>query len=398
MSKKLTFTQSVNAPAGQVYYAFTNAQALQEWFADAVEADGRDDGRFYAWWNQGYYASGQFKETKTDEKVVFSWQGPGEPAPTTVEVSLAAQNGTTQVTLKHSGLGESEDWKAVEENFKREWPNSLANLQSVLESGIDKRIYERPMLGFYVGGMIDERQARNLGVPVHTGVHVVGVLDGMGAKASGLENNDVLHAVDGVELVDFQTLSRILSGKKGGDVVEAVVYRGPERMVLNVELSRRPIPDYPAAPAEIAQAMKKAYQEGLAPLKETLKGVSEEEAMHRPAEGEWNAKEVLGHLLISERWSHLAWELQTEGNKPPGFPSHQNLHTVIAETYNLSELVTELEKSIQLNLKLIKELPQSFQDRRGSYFNNLSNVENGIQTHLQQHTDQIKAAVESARK
>ena len=43
------------------------------------------------------------------------------------------------------------------------------------------------MLVIFVGGMVDENQAKRLGVPVTTGVYVAGVVEGMGAEAAGLQ-------------------------------------------------------------------------------------------------------------------------------------------------------------------------------------------------------------------
>jgi uncharacterized protein YndB with AHSA1/START domain len=394
MTKTLTFSKSVNASPQQVYHAFTNAQALQEWFGDLVEADPREDGRFYSWWNIGYFTSGQFKTLEDDKKVVMSWQGLGEPSATTVSVDLAANNGHTDVTLTHDGIGDGETWQMASENFSREWEGALSNLKSVLEDGVDKRLFDRPMLGFFVGGMIDAQQAENLEVPVQTGVHVTGVIDGMGAQQAGLQADDVIHQVNGVELVDFQALSQVLGDKKGGDTIQTVVYRGPEHMVIDVDLSRRPIPDYPGSPDAVAEAMEPYYKAGFKAVKDVFEGVSEAQAMHRPAEGEWNAKEAVAHLLISERWAHINMELSTEGSKGPGYPNHQNLHTAMAETYSAEEMLTELKQSIKLNLELVKHVPQSFQDRKGSYFNAFTNVE-FIQTHFEQHAAQAKAAIES---
>ena len=394
MTKTLTFTKSVNVPAKQVYYAFTNAQALQEWFGDMVEADARQDGRFYSWWNVGYFASGQYRELEDDKKVVLSWQGLGEPSATTVSVELAAHNGHTDITLNHSGIGDGETWQAASEGFSREWESALANLKSVLESGVDKRLFDRPMLGFFVGGMIDARQAKNLEVPVETGVHVSGVLDGMGAEAAGLQANDVIHKVDGIELVDFQALAGVLQDKKGGDIIQTVIYRGPEHMVTDIELSKRPIPDFPGTPEEVADEMEQVYKAGFKVLKEVFEGVSEAQAMHHPAEGEWNAKEAVAHLLISERWAHLATELSTEGSKGPGYAAHQNLHAAIADTYSVEELLAELKKSVILNIELVKRLPDSYAERKGSYFNAFSQV-SFTTNHFEEHANQAKLAIEA---
>ena len=174
--------ERIAAPAAHVYRAFATAQGLQEWMADVAEADAREGGRLYIWWNAGFYMSGLYKEAVEKEKVSFSWHASGEPAPTQVAVSLDEEDGGTKVTLVHSGLGEGEAWEGVAENFVREWKSSLANLKSVLETGVDARVYDRPMLGFYVGGLVDAPMQARLNLPVDYGIQVSGVLSGMRAK------------------------------------------------------------------------------------------------------------------------------------------------------------------------------------------------------------------------
>ncbi|MGD8752007.1 MAG: SRPBCC domain-containing protein, partial [Anaerolineales bacterium] len=66
-TKSLEFSQFVKVPVEQAYNAFTSSLALQSWFADFAEVDPREDGRFYAWWNSVYYASGLFQVVEENE-------------------------------------------------------------------------------------------------------------------------------------------------------------------------------------------------------------------------------------------------------------------------------------------------------------------------------------------
>ena len=109
-SEVLTFERTVNAPASQVYRAFTNSSALREWFCDVALSDPRPGGRLYLWWNVGYYASGEFTAATKDEALTFTWYGQNEPAPTQVQISLEPQDGSTCVTVAHSGIGADEAW------------------------------------------------------------------------------------------------------------------------------------------------------------------------------------------------------------------------------------------------------------------------------------------------
>ena len=230
--KQLTFSLDIQAPTAVVYRAFTNGPGMGEWFADLVEADPQPGGRFYAWWHGGFYTVGTYVEVEKDHRAVFTWHAKGEPAPTQVEIRITPQGEGAHLELIHSGLGEGEAWDRTAANFTREWTSSFSNLKSVLETGVDKRLFDRPMLGFFIGGLNNPDHAAQLGVPVTTGIIVAGVVDGMGAQASGLKANDVIVEVNGVETPELNTMRAALAGKKGGDVVSMYVYRGAEKDLL----------------------------------------------------------------------------------------------------------------------------------------------------------------------
>ena len=394
--RSVTASEYIAAPPAQVYRAFTTAQGLQEWMADVAEADAREGGRFYSWWNAGFYASGLFKEAVKDERLKFTWRATGEPGETKVVVSLEPRDGGTQLTLAHKGLGEGEAWDAVAENYRREWAVSLSNLKSVLETGVDKRLYDRPMLGFFIGGLVDEAMQKRLNLPVDYGMQVAGTLEGMGAERSGLKQDDVIAEVDGVEVRSFQTLGPVLAKYKGGDVLKTVIYRDGERKELDVELSKRPVPDFPPPPAELAELGRSVHKDVLKALKKALKGASEAETGHHPGEGEWSVRETMAHLLVGERWSHAAWDRHAEEQTFPGYPGSNRLVAAIARTYTTKQLYKELKRSIELNMNMIEALPEAYSQNKAAYFIQANDYENGIRTHWQQHTDQIKAALAAA--
>ena len=180
-TQTLRFSQEIKAPVAEVYFAFTNQPLMQAWFADVVEIDLKEKGRLYAWWNQGYYATGIITKVEENEKVVFKYQGLGEPAATKISVSFEEKDGGTLLTLKHKGLGEGEKWEGTLKNVKKAWPVALENLQWLVEKGVDKRIYDRPFMGIYIAGELNEEQAETLGMPVTAGIRLTGAVEGTGA-------------------------------------------------------------------------------------------------------------------------------------------------------------------------------------------------------------------------
>ena len=184
MSTNLTFTETINASPEVVYFNFTNSTAIRGWLSNNGEVDSRPGGRVYLHWNQGYHAIGEFTELEENQLLAFSWHGKGEPAVTQVQVKLTEVEDGTEIQLTHGGVGEGKEWDPVRTQLQRGWEVGLTNLKSVLETGLDKRIFDQPFLGIFIAGLIDEKQAKKLGMPVNTGVQITGALPGTGAAAA----------------------------------------------------------------------------------------------------------------------------------------------------------------------------------------------------------------------
>ena len=127
----------------------------------------------------------------------------------------------------------------------------------------------------------------------------------MGAEAANLQKDDVLVSMAGQKIVSWPNLVSVLGAHQAGDKVQVTFYRGAEKHKEILELSKRPLPDIPATAAELAETVRKIYEQTDAELGQTLAGISAEAANIRPREGEWNAKEVLAHLLHGERDNQL---------------------------------------------------------------------------------------------
>lgn len=273
----------VKAPVKAAYRAFTNSTSLREWLCDVATVEPHPKGRLYLWWRGDFYSSGHYLELEENKCVKFRWFANIDPAPTEVTVNFAEKDGGTIVRLEHEAPDEK-----TGETFHENWVESFENLKSVLETGIDLRIANRPMLGIAPGDFTEE-QATALGVPVREGLRLDGLVAGMGAERAGLQKDDVIVAMNGHPIrSDASSLPSAIAGKKGGDTIEVAFYRGPEKKNITMELSRRPMPNVPASPNELANQARDFVMPALADLEKLFEGVSEEQANQRPDPMEWS--------------------------------------------------------------------------------------------------------------
>jgi len=398
-TQSVTSEKIIKAPAAQVYLAFTNATLLKEWLCDVATVSPKPGGRMYLWWNGDFYSSGEYVDLVPNRSITFQWFGRGESIPTQVAVTLKKKAGGTLVTMTHI-LPAGEDWLKIAQGFQHEWTVSLENLGSVLETGLDRRVFDRPMLGINIGEFNPE-QAKQLGVPVTTGLRLESVVVGMGAHAAGLQHDDVLVSLGGTPIFDFDSLVFSLRGKKGGEKVEVVFYRHSEKKTISMELSRRQVPDVPFDISELARRVRVRYDESLAALAKTFEGVTDEEASFRPSADEWSAKDVLGHLVLGDHFApnYYLSMLQGQELRSDTFTDNSNELTraVVSAYPSVPELLEELRRLSNLMVAFIETWPKDYLERKGSYFRAAWQLLEG-QTHTHAHLAQIQDAIAKSRK
>ncbi len=393
--------QYVKATPSQVYYAFTHAVSLTEWLCDFATVAPRPGGRMYLWWHGDYYSSGEYISLEENKSINIKWNASHDPVPSQVSISLEGKDDGTLVDLVHT-VPEGEYWTSNSPRFHQEWTWRLANLAQVLETGLDKRTFDRPMLGINISDF-NASIARSMGVPVTDGIRLDFLPEELGAFQAGLRKDDVVIALDG-NLInsDFGSLVKALQGKKGGDKVEVTFYRGPQKMTLSMELTRRPVPQIPWNPVVLAKAIRAQYDECLAALEEAFSGVSEAEADLRPTSEEWNAREVLAHLIQTERH----W-LENLDDMISGYPrlsddwaGNNTIHvSATAAAYKtVRGLLDEMERLSNEMVAYAAALPADFIARKASYFQVVSMLMEGSLPHIPSHIDQIRSALALAKK
>ncbi|MDD1713421.1 MAG: PDZ domain-containing protein, partial [Methanoregulaceae archaeon] len=318
------------------------------------------------------------------------------PAPTAVSAVLEAREGGTYVSLTHDQIGNGEAWQKVRDEIRKGWTVGLENLQSVLETGDDLRFTRRPMLGIVGGDELTAEKAAELGVPVMQGIRIDGLVEGMGAYQAGLVKGDVLTVMDGQPITTWQSLIAALSAHQAGDRVEIVFYRGNEKTTATMELSRRPLAEVPPDPSQLAEAVQKIYEEAIPELESVLNGVSDDQASHHPTPGDWNAKEVIAHLIAGERDNQNWISSLVGGDEMLIFANNVDIRVkaTVAVFRTAPALVDELKRAQAETVAMVSALPPEFVAHRGSYVK----VGRGLleALHFKDHIGQIRAAVQSA--
>jgi uncharacterized protein YndB with AHSA1/START domain len=394
----LTFSQRVKAPPGEVYSAFTHATGLREWLCDGAVINAAAGGSYHIWWQNGYYASGEIVQMSPDQALSLTWMGRQEPSATTIEITFTPQGDDTLVTLVHGGLGTDEAWDRIRAESVRGWQSGLENLQSVMETGIDLRVSRRPMIGILIDDQIDARKASELGLPVEGGVIIGTPLEGMGAQAAGLQKGDIIVRMGDKAITTYHSFAPAVEPYQAGDAVEVAFYRDGELHSVTMILSQRPLPDPSVSASELAQNAEEQLTEVLHHVRNLLEGVSEEEAGYNPVADEWNVKQILAHLILSDRGTLFWLGTVLSGEETVHFPDNLSATTdaVIAVYPTVTSLVDELEQTWKELVALIARLPESFTSRKRSY----ARVVNGIRQislHPETHYDQIENAIKAAR-
>lgn len=391
----MKFSLNIAVPLGQVYRAFTNATILRQWFCDFATTEPKPGGRFYSWWQSGRYLVGEFKESIPDKKIKISCRGRSECDVTEISINLETKPGSTHLKLMESGFSD----KKVYDEIKIRWDQSLKNLKSYLEEGLDLRFINRPMLGI-VFGDFNEKVAKELGVPVNKGIRLTEVVKGLAAEKAGLIKNDVITEISGTEVTDFGSLLNILRQKSAGDQIDVTFYRGKILRKISFYLSKRPLPQVAKTPKALAKSMSKKYEEIFKALTACFKDFSETQTSKAPKKGEWSANEIVAHLIQTERfWQDWVSDMIFNQERvSDGFGD--NLPARIKATvivYGSSkELLKEFQRAQQETIQFISNLPVKISENKGTFWLIAYNMTQfGI--HAEEHLDQIRSALKTAK-
>jgi hypothetical protein len=198
---------------------------------------------------------------------------------------------------------------------------------------------------------------------------------------------------------EFNSLLNAIAGKKGGEEVEVVYYRGPEKKTVTMQLSRRPMPDVPFEPAELASRARGLFEPALAELEACFEGYSDEQAMKRPDPKEWSALEVVAHLIHGERFNSVYLASLIDGFEltNDGFGSNitPQVEATVRANPSIQLMLAELRRAVDEILAFTELVPADFVANKGSYYR-FGSILLQPNFHLTAHTQQIKDALAAA--
>jgi hypothetical protein len=217
-----------------------------------------------------------------------------------------------------------------------------------------------------------------------------------------LQKDDVIVEMAGHSILnDGNSLPNAIAGKKGGDKIEVVFYRGPEKKTVTMQLSKRPMPDVPFDPAELEKQARQLFEPALVELEKAFEGFTDAQAMARPEPSEWSALETVAHLISGERFNIIFLTGLIDGYEPVTDGFGTNIHAQTQATVkthpSINLMLGSLRKAVDEVLAYVSLLPEEFAANKGSYHRFASGL---LQPnfHLTAHLQQIKDALAAAKK
>jgi hypothetical protein len=166
-----------------------------------------------------------------------------------------------------------------------------------------------------------------------------------------------------------------------------------------MNLMTRPVPKVPQTPAALAEALKHIHAQLDKELDDVLVNATESEADYRPDENSWNVKELLAHLITTERGSQMGAATQVTDGVLDGFPNNPPawVKSVTAVYPTLAEMVALWKRTEAETVALMANLPEAIVARKATYHTIGNGFLNGLPGHTRSHIAEIKTLLATAR-
>jgi serine protease Do len=119
---------------------------------------------------------------------------------------------------------------------------SIDSAMPLIRQLIDIGTITRAYMGVNGLATVDSVLSAQNNLSVDSGVMIGGVVAGSPADKAGLKANDVIVAVDGVNITGNGQLVRLIQTKSPGTVVQLTIYRGAVKSIISVTLGSTPVP------------------------------------------------------------------------------------------------------------------------------------------------------------
>ena len=299
----MTATRLIPAPPAAVADAVAGLYGLGNWLCDSARVERRAGGAVTLSYTGGPQWHGHW--TAYEKPGRFGWHvGDAEGRTESADFTLQEDGDGTRIDVVIVG-------DAVDEAAQAAWEHRLDDLAEHVKTGRNARLARRPMLGV----------APNFGkFDATDGAHLSGAVPGGGAEKAGLKNGDIIVKVGDETVTSWEGLSPIVARHSAGDTLPVTFVRDGQTHTVDLTLGGRPEAAVPGGDVVTPGDLRHMMDTLVGELRETLDGISDAEADFRPGPAEWSVREVLGHLLVSERHAQLAMMLRAADEPPVMWP------------------------------------------------------------------------------
>jgi len=377
----------------QLYYFFSTLSGWLDWFAQRGIGDVSKQGILQMHHNTAGRLAFYFREFEHEKRVALSIMSPKTPQMGDVELLLEETEGGTTIRIEHSGMEpEDVDW------LQNLWQDSLNNLKELTEEGRDPRLWNRPFLGITVADWVTPEYAAKHQLATESGMHLNSVFEGRGAAEAGISGGDTILSLAGIAITDYEALLSVYKEHRAGDTIDVEYYHGKELRQARLTLSAFPVPDVPPTAQDIADKLDHFFQKANKKIEQLFSGKNEAQAEYRPAAGEWNAKEVLAHMIASEgdaiHW--LGSYLVAREVYPSISTTPARLKSLMVLYPTLSALLNKLRDTQKELVTLISETPAEVVNRKASMVRLAFAYSLDISMHYKEHLSQLADVLEHA--
>lgn len=389
----LKISTLIKAPLDQVYHCFSTPSGWLDWFAEKgfgfvspdniLELDHPKTGKI----------AFRFVRLEKNTGVSFRYINLSFPEASDVDIRFEETQQGVQISLTQSGLTPE-----TQPDLQAMWEESLEVLKALFETGRDPRLWGKPFLGVTVMDWITPEYAAEHQLTAQSGMLLGSVFEGKGAQQAGIQDGDVIVSLEGRALNSFDDLHFVFSDHRAGDTLEVSFYHGEQLKTSQLTLSEYPVPEVPANTQDIAEKLARFYQKVNTSINQLLEDKLEAQTEYRPAAGEWNAKDIIAHLIAYEsdvfNWlsSYIAGqEIRIYTSQTPA-----TLKTLTAVYPGMDALLGRFRQIQQELTTLLSEVPADVVCRKPSMVRLALSFSLSLGLHYKEHLNQLKETLEAA--
>ncbi|MGD2026181.1 MAG: PDZ domain-containing protein [Anaerolineales bacterium] len=392
-TNELTAEAQIDVPVGQIYYAFSTRSGWAEWFAEKGFGHVEPGSILEIYHETAGKFAIIFQEMVPDERVELAFLNLKTLHASEVEILLAESGQGTGVSITHRRL-EDEEY----DRFKDLWQDGLLTLKVMMEKAEDPRIWGRPFLGVTVDDWVTPEIAKEKNLSTDSGMRLSNVFDGKGAEQAGIQGGDVIVSLAGTPLVDYESLKSVFAQHRAGDTVDVEYFHDEELKKSRLTLSEYPVPEVPGTAQDIAEKLAHFYTKVNTAIERLLEDKLEAQTEYRPAAGEWNAKEIIAHLIASEV-DTISWMGSYIVGKEEYIyisATPARIKSLLAAYPTIEALMDQLRRTQQELVALISEVPADVVSRKSSLIRLAMSYSLSITLHYKDHLSQLKSTLEAA--